>query len=346
MSDPPSTTSAPGSDRRSAWQGPRSRFVPGNHLMAGFCWASADQSFAPGRRGSASRGATYLHRRVAPTGGGPVRRSRTILSESGQGLDAVQVHRTIDINGRRSPPSEAPTAGLLRLLRKVRKHRARGRHRRKHRTSDRPRRHRQVLPGGGPGGPGAAGRSRITAKRAVQLQHRRPRSIPTSDPGPRTPSTTCSSRRAPQRHRSGGRGRPLAFMWGRTLNNKSSWTQALKQIRCSSLVSDSAPNGSPATSPSTVDVAAGDSALAGEPSRLRALADAMLTASWRTSRTLRSAAPTGGSFSDIYAADEQADHPVDVQRWAQLARSVLEAEGARQRHRGVAAVRGDEVTPS
>ena len=30
---------------------------------------------------------------------------------------------------------------------------------------------------------------------------------------------------------------------------------------------------------------------------------------------------------DIYAADEQADHPVDVERWAQLARSVLEAEG-------------------
>ncbi len=30
---------------------------------------------------------------------------------------------------------------------------------------------------------------------------------------------------------------------------------------------------------------------------------------------------------DIYAADEQEDHPVDVERWAQLARSVLEAEG-------------------
>jgi probable rRNA maturation factor len=30
---------------------------------------------------------------------------------------------------------------------------------------------------------------------------------------------------------------------------------------------------------------------------------------------------------DIYAADEQADHPVNVERWAQLARSVLQAEG-------------------
>ena len=30
---------------------------------------------------------------------------------------------------------------------------------------------------------------------------------------------------------------------------------------------------------------------------------------------------------DIYAADEQADHPVNVERWARLARSVLEAEG-------------------
>lgn len=30
---------------------------------------------------------------------------------------------------------------------------------------------------------------------------------------------------------------------------------------------------------------------------------------------------------DIYAADEQADHPVAVERWATLARAVLEAEG-------------------
>jgi probable rRNA maturation factor len=30
---------------------------------------------------------------------------------------------------------------------------------------------------------------------------------------------------------------------------------------------------------------------------------------------------------DIYAADEQSDHPVNVERWAQLARSVLVAEG-------------------
>jgi probable rRNA maturation factor len=30
---------------------------------------------------------------------------------------------------------------------------------------------------------------------------------------------------------------------------------------------------------------------------------------------------------DIYAADEQADHPVSVDRWSTLARSVLEAEG-------------------
>ena len=30
---------------------------------------------------------------------------------------------------------------------------------------------------------------------------------------------------------------------------------------------------------------------------------------------------------DIYAADEQADHPVSVDRWSPLARSVLEAEG-------------------
>jgi probable rRNA maturation factor len=30
---------------------------------------------------------------------------------------------------------------------------------------------------------------------------------------------------------------------------------------------------------------------------------------------------------DIYAADEQAEHPVDVDRWSTLARAVLEAEG-------------------
>jgi probable rRNA maturation factor len=30
---------------------------------------------------------------------------------------------------------------------------------------------------------------------------------------------------------------------------------------------------------------------------------------------------------DIYAADEQADHPVAVERWSSLARSALEAEG-------------------
>ncbi len=30
---------------------------------------------------------------------------------------------------------------------------------------------------------------------------------------------------------------------------------------------------------------------------------------------------------DVYAADEQAEHPVDVGRWSALARSVLEAEG-------------------
>ncbi len=30
---------------------------------------------------------------------------------------------------------------------------------------------------------------------------------------------------------------------------------------------------------------------------------------------------------DVYAADEQSDHPVAVDRWAALARSVLEAEG-------------------
>jgi probable rRNA maturation factor len=30
---------------------------------------------------------------------------------------------------------------------------------------------------------------------------------------------------------------------------------------------------------------------------------------------------------DIYAADEQADHPVAVERWSSLARLVLEAEG-------------------
>jgi probable rRNA maturation factor len=30
---------------------------------------------------------------------------------------------------------------------------------------------------------------------------------------------------------------------------------------------------------------------------------------------------------DVYAADEQTDHPVNVERWSSLARSVLEAEG-------------------
>ena len=28
---------------------------------------------------------------------------------------------------------------------------------------------------------------------------------------------------------------------------------------------------------------------------------------------------------DIYAADEQADHPVAVEKWSELARAVLEA---------------------
>ncbi|MDA8148819.1 MAG: rRNA maturation RNase YbeY [Actinomycetota bacterium] len=31
--------------------------------------------------------------------------------------------------------------------------------------------------------------------------------------------------------------------------------------------------------------------------------------------------------ADVYVADEQSDHPVDVDRWAELARSVLTAEG-------------------
>lgn len=30
---------------------------------------------------------------------------------------------------------------------------------------------------------------------------------------------------------------------------------------------------------------------------------------------------------DVYAADEQADHPVNVERWSTLARSVLQGEG-------------------
>ena len=30
---------------------------------------------------------------------------------------------------------------------------------------------------------------------------------------------------------------------------------------------------------------------------------------------------------DVFAADEQADHPVDVERWSSLARAVLQAEG-------------------
>jgi probable rRNA maturation factor len=32
---------------------------------------------------------------------------------------------------------------------------------------------------------------------------------------------------------------------------------------------------------------------------------------------------------DVYAADEQSDHPVAVDRWSELARGVLEAEGIR-----------------
>ena len=31
--------------------------------------------------------------------------------------------------------------------------------------------------------------------------------------------------------------------------------------------------------------------------------------------------------ADVYAADEQADVPVDVERWGNLARAVLDAEG-------------------
>jgi probable rRNA maturation factor len=32
---------------------------------------------------------------------------------------------------------------------------------------------------------------------------------------------------------------------------------------------------------------------------------------------------------DVYAADEQTDHPVDIERWSELARAVLDAEGVR-----------------
>ena len=32
---------------------------------------------------------------------------------------------------------------------------------------------------------------------------------------------------------------------------------------------------------------------------------------------------------DIYAADEQTDHPVAIERWSDLARAVLEAEGVK-----------------
>ena len=42
---------------------------------------------------------------------------------------------------------------------------------------------------------------------------------------------------------------------------------------------------------------------------------------------------------DVYAADEQADHPVAVERWSQLARSVLDRGGDRERYRGVTPVR-------
>ena len=45
-----------------------------------------------------------------------------------------------------------------------------------------------------------------------------------------------------------------------------------------------------------------------------------------------------GVTLDIYAADEQADHPVAVDRWAALARAVLEAEGITARDRGLAAL--------
>jgi probable rRNA maturation factor len=48
---------------------------------------------------------------------------------------------------------------------------------------------------------------------------------------------------------------------------------------------------------------------------------------------------------DIYAADEQADHPVAVERWSTLARSVLEAEGI-VRDTEVSLLFVDEVTIS
>src|ERR1700674_3008305 len=53
------------------------------------------------------------------------------------------------------------------------------------------------------------------------------------------------------------------------------------------------------------------------------------TASWPTSWPPTSASPsrTAPMSLDIYAADEQADHPLNVERWSNLARSVLEAEG-------------------
>ena len=288
-----------------------------------------------------------------------------ILLESGQGLDAVQVNRTIDMMDDDVRPSEVLTAELLRS--------SRGR-------AVRPKTGGQkqyadaiaaniVTFGIGPAG---TGKSYLAVALAVQaLQARQVNRIiltrPAVEAGERLgflPGDLMAKvdpylrplydalhdllePEGAQRliDRGAVEVAPLAFMRGRTLNN-------------SFIILDEAQNTSPEQMKmfltrigfgskavitgdiTQIDVPGGRSGLVGLEPVLSRRARPGLRAPDRPRRgppphrgrhrrrlRARAVGETTTVTLDIYAADEQADHPVDVERWSPLARSVLEAEG-------------------
>ena len=355
--------------------------VPGNHLMAGLL-GQRDELLRLIEETFDGVRISVRGNEISIEGDGAERvaalfEELIILLESGQGLDAVQVNRTIDMMHDDVRPSEVLTAELLRS--------SRGR-------AVRPKTGGQkqyadaiasniVTFGIGPAG---TGKSYLAVALAVQaLQARQVNRIiltrPAVEAGERLgflPGDLMAKvdpylrplydalhdllePEGAQRliDRGAVEVAPLAFMRGRTLNN-------------SFIILDEAQNTSPEQMKmfltrigfgskavitgdvTQIDVPGGRSGLVGlEPVlsgvpdlafvhlnqrdvvRHRIVAD--IVAAYERVR-----ARTATVTLDVYAADEQADHPVAVERWSRLARAVLEAEGIVVRHRGVPAVRG------
>ena len=343
--------------------------VPGNHLMAGLL----------GQRDELLRlvEGAFDDVRIAVRGNeisiegegaervGALFEELIILLESGQGLDAVQVNRTIDMMDDDVRPSEVLTAELLRS--------ARGRTVRPKTGGQKPYADaiasNIVTFGIGPAG---TGKSYLAVALAVQaLQARQVNRIiltrPAVEAGERLgflPGDLMAKVDPYLRplydalhdllepegaQRLIDRGTievaPLAFMRGRTLNN-------------SFIILDEAQNTSPeqmkmfltrigfgskavVTGDVTqIDVPGGRSGLVGLEAVLSGVPDlAFVHLTQRDVVRHRIVADIVAAYErtarlggrpltlDVYAADEQSDHPVAVERWAGLARSVLAAEG-------------------